>query len=148
MISSNLIFLILFFSLILVVLVFFYIKSTKKKNKQNKVKNITRPETTVRASIPTFAELKAIIKDKATSVSELEKAVNDLMKYYGEIPAKRGISTDKMFDEYAGLLIAVCRHANTNAKIVLQFDKALREKNPSYVNNIEEMLTKGLNSRS
>jgi hypothetical protein len=145
LISSNLLFLIIFFSLVLIVLVFVYVKSMKKKALQHQY--AAQGEVAVKTSVPTFLELKAIIKNRSSSSAALEQAVNDLMKYYGEIPPKRGISTDKMFDEYATLLIALCRHPNTNAKIVVLFDKLLRQKNPSYENNIEAMLTKGLESR-
>ncbi len=126
-------------SLLLVTLIFFYINNRKKNVKYKELKSSKAP--------PAFDALKRIIKDKKTSMLELEDAIADLMKYYGEIPPKRGLAPDKMFSEYATLLIAVCRHKNTNAKIVIKFDKQLREKNPSYVINIDEMLQRGLNSR-
>lgn len=148
MLSANLLITIVLLSLLLVTLVFFYINSRKKNGEQKKRHSATSSQTSRKSIPPTFEQLKAIIKNRQTSTQELENAVTQIMQYYGEIPPKRGVSPDKMFTEYAGLLIAVCRHKNTNAQIVVHFDSQLRKKNPSYESNIDEMLQQGLNSRS
>ncbi len=147
MISSNLIIVIVFLSLILLILVFLYINNRKKNAKHKELKSSKTSQSARKTIPPTFELLKRIIKDNKTSMLELEDAITDLMQYYGEIPPKRGLTPDKMFSEYATLLIAVCRHKNTNTKIVVKFDKQLREKNPLYASNIDEMLQRGLNSR-
>ncbi len=143
MISLNLLLSIALLSLLLIALVIYYIKNSKSKKRSVKPKK----ESSSLAP-PTFEELKSIIKNQETSSSSLETAINQLMQYYGDIPLKNGIHPAKKFKEYASLLVAVCKHKNTNAKIVLLFEKQLREKNPSYEVNIEEMLQRGLNSRN
>ena len=145
MISLNLLFTIALLLLLLIILVIYYIRSAKKKKKTKPIKPKTE---NIEVAPPTFKELKAIIRDQRTTADNLVIAINQLIQYYGSIPLKEGIHPAKRFNEYASILIAVCRHKNTNAKIVLLLDKQLREKNPSYEHNIDEMLQRGLNSRA
>jgi hypothetical protein len=70
-----------------------------------------------------------------------------ILKYYGHIHEKLGIRSHPDFDIYMEILIIICRHPNTNKDIIIKFDKELTRLNPSYKAEINEALTKGLNSR-
>ncbi|MEA2110772.1 MAG: hypothetical protein U9P71_01860 [Campylobacterota bacterium] len=143
MISLNLLLAIAVLSLLLIALVVFYIKSAQKKKE-----SISSKKSEADTVVPTFKELKAIMKNQEASTAELHNAVNDLLKYYGTIPPKQGIHPNKKFQEYASLLVTVCHHKHVNAKIVVHFENQLKQMNPNYENNIEEMLKRGLNSRT
>ncbi len=143
MLSTPLLLSIIAFSLLLFVLVIFYIRGSKRTKSEAKSKKISK--TTLR--VPTFEELQAIVSNQKSSSLELEEALKSIIEYYGVIPAKEGIHPHKIFKKYAQLIITLCRHRNTNSKIVLFFDRELRKKNPSYASNIEEILQRGLNSR-
>jgi len=51
------------------------------------------------------------------------------------------------FDIYMEILFTICRHPNTNKDIVIKFDRELGRLNPEYKKEINEAITKGLNSR-
>jgi len=144
MLSTPLLLSIIVFSLLLLILVIVYIRGSKKSKVQNTIKKNT---PTIMVAPPTFKMLQAIISNQKSSSVELEDAVKNVIEYYGIIPAKEGIHPNKLFKKYAQLIITVCRHKNTNSKIVLLFDRELQKKNPTYEQNIEEMLQRGLNSR-
>jgi hypothetical protein len=144
MLSTPLLLSIIVFSLLLLILVIIYIRGSKKPKVRSTIKK-NAPTTVV--APPTFKMLQAIISNQKSSSAELEDALKNVIKYYGIIPKKEGIHPNKIFKKYAKLIITVCRHKNTNSKIVLLFDRELRKKNPTYEQNIEEMLQRGLNSR-
>lgn len=91
--------------------------------------------------------LLAIIKNKKSSTVELQEALDLILKYYGTIHPKLGSRTHPDYDTYMVILFTICRHPNTNKDIILGFNRALEKKNPSYKIEINEAITKGLNSR-
>jgi len=60
---------------------------------------------------------------------------------------KLGLRTHPDFDTYMDILFTICRHPNTNKDIIIKFDKELSRLNPEYKKEINEAITKGLNSR-
>jgi hypothetical protein len=144
MLSTPLLLSIIVFSLLLFILVIFYIRGNRRSKSQIKQ---SRSQKSTTATPPTFEMLLAIISNQKSSSDELEAALKSVIEYYGVIPPKEGIHPHKMFKKYAQLIITLCRHKNTNSKLILFFDRELQKRNPSYVSNIEEMLQRGLNSR-
>ncbi len=70
-----------------------------------------------------------------------------VLKSHGNIHKKLGIRAHPDFDIYMEMLIVVCRHPNTNKNIIIDFDKELLKLNPQYKAEINDAITKGLNSR-
>jgi hypothetical protein len=94
-----------------------------------------------------FESLRKIIKNKKSSAKQLEEALELILKYYGDIHPKLGIRTHPDFDNYMDVIIRLCRHPRATSKMVVSFDKELRKKNPDYEKDINDAITKGLNSR-
>ncbi|WP_297440272.1 hypothetical protein [Sulfurimonas sp.] len=131
---------------VLVVLTFFLVYNPKKKqNKQVKKKNILKENRAQEKH--DMQTLLAIIRDKKSTTKELEKAVDLLLKYHGKIPKKLGLRPHPEFDVYAEIILRICRHPNTNKDIIVKLDRELEKLNKEYMKEIDDTLTKGLNSR-
>jgi hypothetical protein len=128
----------------ILILLFFY--TPKKKRKEPKEK-----KSYTQASKPApkheLKELLAVIRNKHATTQELADALEMIIKYHGHIHPKLGIRAHPDFDIYSEILLRICRHPNTNKDIIIKFDKALEKLNPEYVREINDSLTKGLNSR-
>ena len=112
------------------------VKSKKKKKLIKKDKNDTSLET-----------LLEIIRDKESSTEALSKALELIIKHHGKIHPKLGLRTHPDFNIYSEVLLRICRHPNTTKDIILKFDRALERENEEYKREINDSLTKGLNSR-
>ena len=122
----------------------FYSPSSKvKKGKRKPFK--TTPD--IKKQKTDLDSLRAIIKNRNTSSKELKETLDLILKYHGKIHEKLGIRTHPDFDIYMEIIIAICRHPNTNKNIIINFDKDLEKLNPQYKAEINDALTKGLNSR-
>jgi len=128
---------------ILIFLLFFMPKKTDKKIKQ-KQQQSTSDKVEIKKSL---AELLAVLKNQNSSAEALALATDVIVQEYGVIPAKFGARINPEFYAYAEMIIRLCRHKNTNKDLVFNFYKALLKKNPAYAREIEDALTKGLNSR-
>ncbi|WP_457746879.1 hypothetical protein [Sulfurimonas sp.] len=126
----------------ILIFVLFYTPSKRKKKKEKSIqKNVKkRPEMD-------FTRLLAIIKNKKSSTQELEEALDLIIKYHGKIHPKLGIRAHPEFDIYADILFRICRHPNTTKELIINFDRSLEKLNPDYNKEINDALTKGLNSR-
>jgi hypothetical protein len=91
--------------------------------------------------------LRSIIKNRHSSAKELSEAIDLILKYHGNIHPKLGLRPHPDFDIYMELIIHLCRHPHTNKHVILKFDKELNRLNPEYKQEINEAITKGLNSR-
>jgi hypothetical protein len=91
--------------------------------------------------------LKTIIKDKNTSAEELSSVLDLIIKYHGVIPTEHVGKKGTSFDPYIDILFTICRHPNTNKKIITNFDSALSKKNPNFAFGISDAVSKGLASR-
>jgi hypothetical protein len=131
---------------ILAILIFFYFfkVKTKKEQKYLKEEPSTSKQEVPQHDLQTILE---IIKAKNTTEEELEKAVDLLVKYHVKIPKKLGIRSHPDFDFYEEIIMRLCRHPNTNKSIILKCDRELQKANPDYARELNNALTKGLNSR-
>ena len=127
-------------------LFFLFFSFTKKKKKDAKEKkavktlNKKRPNTDLN-------HLHSIVKNKASTTKELKEALELVIKYHGIIHPKLGTRTHPDFNIYDNILFRMCRHPNIDKDTILNFDKSLSKLNPNYKENINDAITKGLNSR-
>ena len=91
--------------------------------------------------------LRALIKNRNTKKETLKEALDLVIKYHGVIHKKLGVRPHPDFDIYMDILMSICRHPNTNKNLIVDFDAALVKLNPDYKKEINEAITKGLNSR-
>ena len=133
---------------VLLVLVFFlvYVPKYTKKQKPTGKKSQNKTDTQLPEKIPTFVELMCVIKNKNSSTQELAKALDTIIKEYGDIPPKMGVRVHPEFYKYGEIILRICRHKQTNKDIIIKFYKELLKRNPSYAKEIDDSLTKGLNS--
>lgn len=129
----------------LALLIFFLFYAPKKKAVKGKQKKREPKETD--EAYQSLASLVAIIRDKKSSSEELLEASELIIKYYGTIHEKLGARPHPDFDIFGEILLRLCRHPQTNKKIILGFEGALTKKNPAYAKEINDFLTKGLDSR-
>lgn len=120
----------------------FLLLATKKKRAKKMANEVGEAKP-----IADLESLKAIIEHKKTTSTELQEALDLVLKYYGVIPKKVGVLNHHDFQIYTDILLSICIHPNTNKKIILSFDKELERLNPDYKVEINEAITRGLNSR-
>jgi len=137
---------------LLALLIFFLLyRSKKKKQNKSSAKSssakksyVSESKVTQKHDMPT---LLGIIRNKKSTTQELQKALELVIKYHGNIPKKLGLRSHPEFDNYAEIILRICRHPNTNKDIIIYFDRELEKLNPDYAKEINDTLTKGLNSR-
>ena len=127
---------------ILAILVFFMISLPKAKAKKKAKVVQAKPKVNI-----DFEYLRSIIRNKKTTSEELKETLDLILKYHGTIHPKLGLRSHPDFDMYMDIIMHICRHPNTNKDLILKFDKELVSKNPEYKVEINDSLTKGLNSR-
>jgi len=133
--------------LVFLVLLLYLIPGEKKEDDDIEEENDSI-KPIVEEELPTDLEsLSLIIKDKASSTQKLGKALDLIIEYHGTVHTKLGLRPHPDFDIYADILFTLCRHRNADKDIVIKFDKELGSLNPDYKEDINEALTKGLNSR-
>lgn len=130
---------------LLAILIFFLMYSPKKKAAKKKAQK----EKKVRFGddFNSLENLAKVIKDKESTAEQLQVALDLIIKYHGTIHSKLGIRAHPDFNLYAEVVLRICRHPNTNKNLILKFDRELRAKNKEYEKEINDFLTKGLNSR-
>ena len=133
-----------FIGLLLLLALLLYFLLFKRKKKSLSKKSTTSPQ---RKNTPSFEALISVIKNKNATREELFSAVEDILKYYGTIHPKLGMRSHPDFDKYGLIILKLCHHPHTDKKIILKFDKELRAKNPEYAHEINDFLTKGLDTR-
>ena len=105
------------------------------------------PEEVKEPGIPTFEELKSILKNKDADNETLRDALDEIVALYGEIDPKIDGRPSKHFDKYMELIFIVCKHPNSDKRLVLDFEKDLARKNPQYIKNLDKAVTQGLSFR-
>ena len=128
--------------LALLLLLLFY--KPKKKLKKKKVK---APRTDEGKPKTDLESLRSIIKSKKSTEKELKEALDLVLKHHGHVHKKLGLRSHPDFDVYMEILMVICRHPNTTKDIIVDFDKSLGRLNPTYKAEINDAITKGLNSR-
>jgi chromatin segregation and condensation protein Rec8/ScpA/Scc1 (kleisin family) len=132
---------------VLAVLIFFLFYVPRKRKEKAKREEVSKPPVKRVIEYPSFKELVKIVKNRESSTDDLIEALNLIIEHYGVIPPKLGIRTHPEFTTYAEIIVRICRHPNTNKNIIVKFDRDLEQKNPAYKKEINDFLTKGLNSR-
>jgi len=130
---------------ILIVFFLFSPGSNKKKKVQTKKKSYT--QATKEKPKHELKDLLAVIRNKSSTTEELAEALEAMIKYHGKIHPKLGLRAHPDFDIYSEVILRICRHPNTNKDIIVKFDKELEKLNPEYKREINDSLSKGLNSR-
>ena len=121
--------------------------SPKAEKAKQVIKTPTNTSPKSKKSDTDLDSLKAIIKRKKTTSKELKEALDLVIKHHGHIHKKLGARSHPDFDIYMDILFSICRHPNTNKNIIINFDKELARLNPEYKAEINDAITKGLNSR-
>ena len=136
---------------LLLFLLFLTSNNSSKKRKLNNKKPINQKKEPIKSSsssMPTDLEsLRAIIKDKSSTTPQLRQALELIIKYHGTIHTKLGLRAHPDFDPYMDILFTICRHPNADKNMIINFDRELGRLNPEYKQDINEAMTKGLNSR-
>lgn len=132
---------------ILGILIMFFLYAPVSKKKEPKEKKKSYVQESKAEPKHELKELLEVIRNKHSSTEELAKALDAIIKYHGKIHPKLGIRAHPDFDIYSEILLRICRHPNTSKDIIIKFDKELEKRNPEYVREINDSLTKGLNSR-
>ncbi|SFV62736.1 hypothetical protein MNB_SM-4-1808 [hydrothermal vent metagenome] len=128
--------------LLLLITFLFYAPKKKKVEKQ-----VFEPREKWDNDYKSLVELLVVIKNKQSSSEELSVALDLVMKYHGTIHTKLGLRTHPEFDIYGEILFRICRHPNINKNILLKFNRDLEKINEEYKREINDCVTKGLNSR-
>jgi len=126
--------------------------STKEKIKEVEIK--TEEEPVKEAIQDSGAKIKTdinslldILKNKRSDATKLGEALDLIIKHHGIVHKKLGLRSHPEFDVYMDILFTICRHPNANKDLIINFDKELERLNPDYKKDINEAITKGLNSR-
>ena len=134
--------------LVFLVLLLYFIPSEKEETQEEEKEKQQAKKDSLTEELPTDLEsLKIIIQDKKSSTQILAKALDLIIEYHGTVHTKLGLRAHPDFDIYAEILFSLCGHKNADKTIVVKFDKALGDLNPDYKEDINEAMTKGLNSR-
>jgi len=121
----------------LLVLALLFSKKRQKKE-QEKVKKRAQEAQRAVEDAHSFEKLSAIIKQKASTTQTLQEALALIIQYHPHIDA---------VDVYMNLVFHLCRHKNTNKKMIIQFISDLEKNNPEYKKEINDAMMRGLNSR-
>ena len=128
----------------LLIFFLFYTPSSKKKEiKKEKKKPLQSIEVNEKKTLNDYLK---VLKNQEASQKELQETLDAIIKEYGEIPKKFGARINPEFYMYVEMIMRICRHRNTNKHLIINFYKALEKKNPQYSRELNEALTKGLNS--
>jgi hypothetical protein len=93
-----------------------------------------------KGGLPAFDALEAVILDPKSPKAELSRAVDTIRRHHGTIRAES-------LERYIHLVIALCRHPQTDKSLVIALDRGLQEQNPNFSQELEAALRKGLNAR-
>ena len=132
---ETLLLLALFLVVLLAVLIILFFS---RKNKKKAVENLNQEKRVNGEAKIDFTTLVNTIKDENTSAKQLQATLDAILEDYAEI---------KDFSLYQDILLQITHHPHTNKNIILNFDRGLSEKNPSYKKEISNAVTKGLDSR-
>jgi lipopolysaccharide export LptBFGC system permease protein LptF len=129
----------------LIVLFILPARSKEQRKQKNSLKKNNENQNNQEEILP-FDDLRAIIRSKSSSKADLEKAVDQIVKHYSKIHPKMGIRSHPDFDKYVEIIVHLVRHKNTDKKLILKLDQALTKQNPEYKAELNDALTKALNS--
>ena len=114
---------------LLIALVFIYVWVGRSRDSNDSIE-----------PIETFESLSAVIRKRSSSRAELYRAVGMLLESFGVI-------SPHTLPTYQSLMQSLCVHPRADSKIVLRFERTLRQINPKYDSEIEHALRAGLAAR-
>ena len=97
--------------------------------------------------ILSFEEIKVLFSHKHSSKTELNDAIEQLVRHHGKIHAKLGDLIHPDFKRYLELIISLCKNPQADKELILSLDQKLRVKNPKYGLEIDEAVNKGIAAR-
>ena len=133
--------------LLTVLVIVFILPARAKKKKKAQAKKSVKKVVEEKEKVLPFDELRAIVRRKSSTTEDLQKAVDQIVEHYSKIHPKMGIRSHPEFDKYVDLIVHLVRHRNTNKDLILKLDRALVKNNPDYKAELNDTLTKALNSR-
>ncbi len=86
-----------------------------------------------------------IVSDKQSSKNQIESALLTLASSL-KFPPKNTSSKNEQ-EKYLNFILLLTAHKNADAGLITYMDKELKLKNPSYENEIDVYIKKGLDSR-
>ena len=125
---------------ILLVLVLIYVGGSSSKPAPVSVSPEPAADPKAPAAPRGFDALEAVILNRKSSKQELRDATLAIAKQYGKVYATT-------LTRYTRIIVALCRHPQTDKRIIVDFDRALRDQNPNLKTEIDMALKKGLDSR-
>ena len=94
-----------------------------------------------------FEEIAEIFSRKESSKEAFLQAIEQLIKYHGNIHAKLGDLPHPDYKRYNALIIKLCKNPSADKDVIILLDQKLRARNPKYALNIDEAINKGLAGR-
>ncbi|MCF6339558.1 MAG: hypothetical protein L3J10_02240 [Sulfurimonas sp.] len=141
-------------ALLAVLLLLLFIETDKEKKTSNQATNtevrsirkeISQELHTIK--LENLESLVRVIKDKQSDASKLSEILDLIIKYHGRVHKKLGLRAHPDFNIYVNILFTICRHPNANKDLIIKFERELQELNGEYKQEINDAITKGLNSR-
>ena len=132
--------------LLAILIIIFILPARKRKVKKRAQERKEELHQKAKEEILAFDELRAIVRRSSSSREDLERAVEQIVKHYVKIHPKLGIRTHPEFDKYVDLIVHLVRHRNTSKELILKLDRELTKNNPEYKAELNDTLSKALNS--
>lgn len=133
--------------LALLIFLLFYNPNKSKKKALSHVKHVEEIKSSKEVEETNFKVLIAMIKNKKSDAKKLEYALGMILKHHGKVHKKMGLRPHPEFMIYEDIIFTLCRHPHTNKDLIIDFDRELLKLNPEYKQEINDAMTKGLNSR-
>lgn len=133
--------------LTLLIFLLFYEPNKTKKRGISSTKLMEEEESSQEFEETNLKVLIAMIKNKKSDAKMLEYALDMILKHHGKVHKKMGLRAHPEFLIYENIIFTLCRHPNTNKDLIVNFDREFLKLNPDYKQEINDAITKGLNSR-
>ena len=95
----------------------------------------------------TFEQISSIFMNQKSEQEDLKEAIEQLVRYHGKIKPKLGDLAHPDFNRYLILIVALSKHPQADADIIISLYHKLSAKNPKYNLNIDEATNKGIAGR-
>jgi hypothetical protein len=124
-----------------------FLEPNKERKKPNNTHKANIDANTIANEETNLNVLVSIVKNKKSDAARLSYALDMILKHHGVFHKKMGLRAHKDFDIYEDVLFTLCRHPHANKNLIIDFDRELARLNPDYRQEINDAITKGLNSR-
>ncbi len=133
--------------LALLIFLLFYNPNKSKKRVVSSAKSVEESISSKELEESNLKVLIAMVKSKKSDAKKLEYALGMILKYHGKVHKKMGLRPHPEFMIYEDIIFTLCRHPHTNKDLIVNFDREFLKLNPDYKQEINDAITKGLNSR-